>query len=81
MTQKPQVPQDSFDPDMTMHQANRPFDVQEQSSRRAMVLLIVASGFLLVLALVIFNVYQPGTRRIKTKKFIKSWTEKLLMVM
>jgi len=27
-----------------------------------MVLLIVASGFLLVLALVIFNVYQPGTR-------------------
>jgi len=62
MTQKPQVPQDSFDPDMTMHQANRPFDVQEQSSRRAMVLLIVASGFLLVLALVIFNVYQPGTR-------------------
>jgi len=62
MTGKTRTSRGDFDPDMTMHQDDRPFDVQEQSGRRAMILLIAAAGFLLVLALIVFNIYQPGIR-------------------
>ncbi len=53
---------DEIDPDLRIHQATEPFDVQEQNGRRAMWLLLAGFGFLLLLALLIFKVYQPGVR-------------------
>ena len=51
-----------IDPDLRIHQATEPFDVQEQDGRRAMWLLLAGFGFLLLLALLIFKIYQPGVR-------------------
>lgn len=55
-------PHDEFRPDMDMRDAVAPFNAMEHSGRRAMFLLIAALGFLLLLALLIFKVYQPGVR-------------------
>lgn len=57
-----QNPDDNFRPDMDMDETLRPFDVQEQSNRRAMVLLFVAFAILVIIALILFNTYSSGTR-------------------
>lgn len=55
-------PKDDFRPDMDMNETLTPFDAMEQNGRRAMILLVLSLGFLLLLALLIFKVYQPGIR-------------------
>lgn len=56
------TPNNDFRTDLDINETLTPFDAMEQTGRRAMLLLLASLGFLLILALIIFNVYQPGVR-------------------
>jgi len=51
-----------FNPDIDVDERVTPFDARDQSGRRAMLLLAGAFAFLLILAIIVFKVYQPGVR-------------------
>ena len=51
-----------FLPDRAAEEDLVPFDVRDSSSKAGLIKLLVGFGFLLALALLILNVYQPGVR-------------------
>jgi len=67
------TPNDDFRPDMDLHEKLTPFDAMEQTGRRAMILLILSLGFLMVLALIVFKTYHPeGSRDRNTPPVISA---------
>lgn len=51
-----------FNPVMQPDEPLTPFDVTRTSERAGMVKLLIGAGFLLVLALIVMKLYQPGVR-------------------